>query len=339
MSRRVAVLGAGLAAQPHLVALQEEGCAVVAVATRDESRAARVRSRFPGVRRCWPPEAALEDADLALVLSPAGTHLELVRAAASRGCDVLVEKPLDVSLPRAAELVRATEEAGVGLAVCYQHRAKAAGRRLQDLFASGELGGLTGGTVLVPWWRPQEYYDEPGRGTYERDGGGVLITQASHALDLFLWTVGLPRRVMALAGTSAHRMEAEDTLGAILDYGDGRIVTLHATTAAYPGRDEQLTISGSRGTAVLTGAELAVCRAPGEPPEILATETASATAADPSLQPAGWHHTILRDALAAFADGREPLAGGRSALRTQEVIAALYSSAAGSGWVAVEGLP
>jgi UDP-N-acetyl-2-amino-2-deoxyglucuronate dehydrogenase len=337
VSRRAAVLGAGLAAQPHLAALQAEGCEVVTVATRDEGRAARVRERFPGARRCWPAETALEDGvDLALVLSPAGTHLELVRAAAKHGADVLVEKPLDVTLPRAADLVHAAEEAGVGLAVCYQHRAKAAGRGLRDLYASGELGDLAGGTVLVPWWRPQEYYDQPGRGTYERDGGGVLITQASHALDLFLWTAGPPHRVMALAGTSAlHRMASEDALGAILDYGDGRIVTLQASTAAYPGRDEQLTVSGSRGTAVLTGAELAVFRTPGEAAEILATEPASATAADPSRQPPGWHRTILRDALAAFAEGREPLAGGRSALTTQRVITALYTSAATGNWADV----
>ncbi|MBC6456514.1 Gfo/Idh/MocA family protein [Actinomadura sp. HBU206391] len=338
MSRRVAVLGAGLAAGPHLVALEHAGCEVVTVATRDEQRAARVRGRFPGARRCWPPETALADGvDLALVLSPPSTHLELVRAVAERGIDVLVEKPLDVDLARADELVRTAERAGIGLAVCFQHRAKAAGRRLRDLVAGGGLGTLTGGSVNVQWWRPQSYYDEPGRGTYARDGGGVLITQAVHVLDLYLWSVGPPRRVMAHATTSdLHRLEAEDTLGALLDHGDGGIATLHATTAAPPGRDEQITVSGGAGTAVLTGGELVLCRADGSPAETLATEPGSATAADPSLMPAGWHQTVLDDALDAFATGREPLAGGRSALSTQRVIAALYASAAAGRWVDVD---
>lgn len=338
MSRRVAVLGAGLAAGPHLAALERAGCEVVTVATRSEERAARVRARFPGARRCWPPETALVDGvDLALVLSPPSTHVELVRAAAERGIDVLVEKPLEIGLARADELVRVAEEAGIGLAVCFQHRAKAAGRMLHELFTGGELGTLVGGSVNVHWWRPQSYYDEPGRGTYARDGGGVLITQAVHVLDLFLWTAGPPRRVVAHAGTSAlHRLEAEDTLGAVLDYGDGRIVTLYATTAAPPGRDEQITLAGSAGTAVLTGGELVLHRKAGPAAETVASEAGSATAADPSLMPSGWHQAILDDALAAFAGRREPLAGGRSALATQRVIAALYASAAEGRWVDVD---
>jgi UDP-N-acetyl-2-amino-2-deoxyglucuronate dehydrogenase len=334
MSRRVAVLGAGLAAGPHLAALERAGCEVVAVATRDEGRAARVRERFPRARRCWPPEGALDEgADLALVLSPPGTHADLVRAAADRGIDVLVEKPLEVNLARATDLVRTTEQAGIGLAVCFQHRARAAGRALRDLFTGGALGALVGGGIEVPWWRPQGYYDEPGRGTYARDGGGALITQAVHVLDLFLWTVGAPRRVIAAEGTSAlHRMEAEDVLGGVLDHGDGRIVTLHATTAAPPGRDERITLAGEEGTAVLTGGELVLHRRSG-PVETVAAEPGSATAADPSLMPAGWHQAVLDDALAAFASGREPLASGRSALATQRVIAALYASAARGRWI------
>ncbi|TDD83051.1 Gfo/Idh/MocA family oxidoreductase [Actinomadura darangshiensis] len=329
-ARRVAVLGAGLAAAPHLAALERSDCEVVTVATRDEDRAAKVRQRFPDARRCWPPETALQDGvDLALVLSPPGTHLELAGEAAARGIDVIVEKPLDIGLRRAAELVRVTRD--TGLAVCFQHRAKAAGRALKDLY--GDLGPLTGGGIDVPWWRPQSYYDEPGRGTYARDGGGVLITQAVHVLDLFLWTVGTPERVMAHAGTSAlHRMEAEDTLAAILDYGDGRIVTLNATTAAPPGRDERITLACAGGTAVLTGGELVLHRADGTA-EAVAREDGTATAADPSLMPAGWHQAVLDDALDAFASGREPLASGASALATQRVVAALYASAARGRWV------
>jgi UDP-N-acetyl-2-amino-2-deoxyglucuronate dehydrogenase len=126
--------------------------------------------------------------DLVIVASPADTHLDAVTLAATRRVDVIVEKPLHTRLDRAEELVATAAKAGIGLAVCLQHRAKPAGRALREL--TGQLGELTGGSVSVPWWRPQSYYDEPGRGTYARDGGGVLMTQAIHALDLFLSVVG-----------------------------------------------------------------------------------------------------------------------------------------------------
>jgi UDP-N-acetyl-2-amino-2-deoxyglucuronate dehydrogenase len=326
-NRRVAVIGAGLAAGPHLDSLQRRGDEMVTVLTRSDEHADRVRARFPLVRRVSSLDEAFEDGvDLTVVLTPTSTHLDVVQAAAANKTDVIVEKPLEADLPRAIRLVETAETAGVGLAVCYQHRAKAAGRFLHDLVAEGALGDFVGGVVQVPWWRPQSYYEEPGRGTYARDGGGALITQAVHALDLFLWTVGPPRRVIALAGTTpVHSMEAEDTLGAILDYRDGRMVTLHATTAAFPGLDERIVLHGSLATAELTGSKLVFH------PEKAEIPLDKYRSADPSLKSASWHQTIYDDALAAFDEHREPLASGRSALVTQQVVQALYDSAASGG--------
>ena len=341
---RVAVLGAGLAAGGHLRALRELSgeldLEVVSVATRDEVRAERVRASFPGARRRWPAEAALDDADLALVLTPPDTHLELVRAAAARGVDVLVEKPLDLTSYRAHLLVAATETAGTGLAVCFQHRAKVAGRVLREAVCTGTLGTLVGGSLEVAWWRPQSYYDEPGRGSRGRDGGGVLITQAIHALDLLVWAVGEPRRVVATATSSPiHELEAEDTLTGLLDFGDGVAVSLFATTAAFPGAAERLTLVGSHDTAVLDGPRLALHPNDGTPAWTCGAGGPAGIGPDTTAMPAEWHVRILRDAVTAFRSGAEPLAGGRSALATQTVVEALYTSARTGTWEPVRPRP
>jgi predicted dehydrogenase len=331
---RVVVIGAGNGAGAHLRALREMGSRVTAVVTGHPERRRAALALFPAARVDWPATEALSrGADLAIVASPAATHLDVVREAAERGIDVVVEKPLEVRLDRAEELVRLARASGIGLAVCFQHRAKPAGRALRDLVGSGGLGEFTGGSVSVPWWRPGSYYDEPGRGSYARDGGGVLITQAIHPLDLLLSVLGPPVRVRAEQSRVVQPMEAEDTIAGVLDYGDGRLVPVHATLAAYPGRDEELWLAGSTGTALVRGARLLRFPAPGAEPEVLADGDSASTAVDPSAMPTAWHRALLEDALDAFATGREPLAGGPSALVTQRVVTAMYRSAQTGDWM------
>lgn len=340
LSRSVIVVGAGIGAGAHLRALREMGCPVLGVVTHHPDRIAAVRALFPDTRVCWPATEALDlGADLAVVASPAGTHLAIVREAARRGIDVVVEKPLEARLDRALGLVAVARDSGVGLAVCFQHRAKPAGRALRSLVGDGALGTLTGGAVTVPWWRPQSYYDVPGRGSYDRDGGGVLITQAIHTLDLFLAVAGPPVRVRVDASRVAQRMEAEDTILGVLDYDGGRLVPVYATVAAYPGRDEELWISGTSGTALVRGTDLLRYTAVGAEPEVIVDGSADAggsTAADPGAMPTAWHRALLEDAMESFATGREPLAGGASALVTQRVVAAMYRSAGNGRWVELD---
>lgn len=268
--------------------------------------------------------------------SPTATHLDIVREAAERGLDVVVEKPLDARLDRAEDLVALARTRGVALAVCLQHRLKPAGQALRSIVDSGVLGAFVGGSVSVPWWRPPAYYALPGRGTYARDGGGVLMTQAIHALDLFLWVAGLPVRVLAHAGRAVYGIEAEDSLVAVLDYGDGRFAPVHATVAAYPGRDEEISFAGTDGTVVVRGSALVRYTTPDGRPETVVDDEGGSTAADPGAMPTAWHRALLIDAFESFAAGREPVASGRSALVTQRVIAAAYRSARRGGWVRVD---
>jgi predicted dehydrogenase len=311
---------------------------MVAVVTHHPARVAAARALFPDVRVCWPATEALDlGADVAIVASPAATHLDVVREAARRGIDVVVEKPLDASLDRAEQVVAVTRDSGVGLAVCLQHRTRPAGRALRSLVETGALGAFTGGAVTVPWWRPRTYYDEPGRGSYARDGGGVLITQAIHALDLFVsaleTAVGAPVRVRADATRVVQPMEAEDTIAGVLDYGGGRLAPVYATVAAHPGRDEELWLSGTAGTALLRGADLLRYTAPGTEPDLVVTGGGGSTAADPGAMPTAWHRALLEDAMRSFATGGQPLASGASVLVTQRVVAAMYRSAGAGDWV------
>ena len=146
-----------------------------------------------------------------MILTPPNTHLDLVRQAAAAGKHILLEKPLEISIERAEALVAAAEEAGVTLGVVLQHRFRPASRALGAMLAEGRLGEIVSALGPRPNWRPQSYYDQPGRGTKARDGGGVLLTQAIHTLDLMISLAGLPVEVTAYAATSAvHRMETED---------------------------------------------------------------------------------------------------------------------------------
>jgi UDP-N-acetyl-2-amino-2-deoxyglucuronate dehydrogenase len=257
---RIAVLGAGLGSAPHFQSLQDLSAEaeLVYVYGRSAERLASVNLPA-GAKKTTRIEDILEDASIqaVLVLTPPNTHLELVQRVARAGKHVLVEKPLEIDLNRANALVEACEEAGVTLAVMLQHRLREAAVALRALMAAGELGELVSASAAVRWWRPQSYYDEPGRGTLARDGGGVLITQAIHTLDLLLSFTGMPARVTGIAGTSAvHRMEGEDTAAALLHYGSGAVAVVQATTAAYPGFPERIELNFTRGTATLEGGEM-----------------------------------------------------------------------------------
>ena len=326
---RLAVIGAGLGSGPHFKSLQDLAgeAELVWVHTRDTTRLAA--TPLPQVtRRTTRLEDILEDASVqaVLVLTPPNTHLALVQRLAQAGKHVLVEKPLEVDLVRAQALVRVCEHHGVKLAVMLQHRLRPAAIRLRALLNAGELGQLVSASASVRWWRPQSYYDEPGRGTLARDGGGVLITQAIHTLDLLLACTGLPVRVMGLASTSpVHTLEGEDCACALLHYANGAIATVQATTAAYPGFPERLEFNSTLGSASLEAGMLQVAFMNGQALAV-GEEQNSGGGADPMAFDHGAHRAVLKDFIDALRQGREPAVTGRSALAAQQVIEAIMAS-------------
>ncbi|SFC10392.1 Predicted dehydrogenase [Polaromonas sp. OV174] len=328
---RLAVIGAGLGSAPHLQSLEDLAgeAELVWVYGRHAERLAGVRVPM-GAHKTTRLEDILEDASVqaVLVLTPANTHLDIVQRAARAGKHVLVEKPLEIDLNRANALVEVCEEMGVTLAVMLQHRLREAALGLKALLGSGELGQLVSASASVRWWRPQSYYDEPGRGTLARDGGGVLITQAIHTLDLLLSLTGMPERVTALASTSpVHRMEGEDTAAALLHYANGAVAVVQATTAAYPGFPERIELNGTAGTATLEAGELRATLASGKSVTLGAPQ-ASGGGANPMGFDHGAHRAVLQDFIRALQNGTPPAITGRSALGVQQLIEAIMASSA-----------
>lgn len=338
---RLAVIGAGLGSGPHFKSLQELAgeAQVVWVHARDAKRLAAAQVPH-GAQKTTRLEDILEDASVraVLVLTPPNTHLELVQRLACAGKHVLVEKPLEIDLARAQSLVQVCEKQGVILAVMLQHRLRQAATSLRALLTAGELGQLVSASASVRWWRPQSYYDEPGRGTLARDGGGVLITQAIHTLDLLLSYTGLPTRVMGLVSTSpVHAMEGEDCACALLHYANGAMATLQATTAAYPGFPERLELNGTLGSASLEAGVLQVAFMNGQTLSVGGQQD-SGGGADPMAFDHAAHRTVLQDFIDAIRQGREPAVTGRSALAAQQVIEAIMVSSRSGTPVALDPL-
>lgn len=330
---RVGVIGAGMAAKPHLAGLADLAAKGVVdvgwIVGRDLQRLGAVAAPV-GAQLTTRLDDLLDDPDIAavLVLTPPDTHLDIVRRAARAGKHVLVEKPLEVDLARAEDLVETCEAHDVRLAVMLQHRLRAGPVALRELLATGALGDLTGASASVRWWRPQSYYDaRPGRGTLARDGGGVLITQAIHTLDLLLGFIDLPKRITGAAHTSgAHQMECEDSASALLHYPGGIAATVRATTAAWPGYAERIEIDGTLGTATLESGALTVRLMDGST-LTAGADQGSGGGADPMEFDHAPHRAVLQDFFEAVQTGRAPAVTGRSALAVHRVIAAIVESA------------
>jgi UDP-N-acetyl-2-amino-2-deoxyglucuronate dehydrogenase len=329
---RLAIIGLGMAVTPHAKALLDlaERVEVAAAFSPTEVRRRAFADRFP-FPLAEDLDAILADSSIKAVaiLTPPNTHLELVQRAARAGKHILLEKPLEVSLERAEALVAACRDAGVLLGVVLQHRFRPAGRTLAARLADGGLGRIVGVATSIRLWRPQSYYDEPGRGTRARDGGGVLLTQGIHTLDLMLSLAGPVSEVVGYATTTpVHRMETEDLVAAALRYASGAFGTIEATTAAYPGFPEQIALTCERGTAVLTGTALVIQQPDGETTRIEADSTPGGTGADPMAFPHDYHRALIADFLDAIDEGRAPKVDGAAGLAVHRLIEALLEAAA-----------
>ncbi|HXF16416.1 MAG TPA: Gfo/Idh/MocA family oxidoreductase [Burkholderiales bacterium] len=332
--QRIAIIGLGMAVAPHAKSLIDLA-ARVQVACAYSPSAARRKSfgtNFP-FPQCDSFDAILNDAsiDAVAVLTPPNTHLDIVSRCAAAGKHVLLEKPVEINTARAQQLVAVCRAAGVTLGIVLQHRHKPAVQRLAELVREGQLGAAVGASASIRLWRAQSYYDEPGRGTRARDGGGVLMTQAIHTLDVLLSLAGDPAQVMCFATTSpVHKMESEDLVCAGVRWRTGAYGVIEATTAAYPGAAERIDLIGSRATATLLGTGLEVRWQDGRSESLAADGSTGGTGADPMAFPHDYHRSVWQDFLDAIATGREPRVNGEEALRVHRLIDALLHSARGA---------
>lgn len=332
MSRRIgiAVVGLGMAAKPHALALRDledlievRGCYARSTASREAFAAAY---GFP-VTDDLDALARDRSVDALLLITPPDARAEIVSRFAGAGKHVLSEKPLERTTPAAERIVDACDDAGVRLGVVFQHRFRAASEALAAHLAEGALGSIRIVQVRVPWWRDQSYYDAPGRGSYARDGGGVLISQAIHTLDLMLSLTGPVTEVQAMAATTGfHRMEAEDFVAGGLRFASGAVGSLMTTTAEYPGDAETIILGCERATAELASGVLTLRWRDGRT-ERIGEEAGTGGGADPMAFPYDWHKALIADFVEAVATGRPPRVTGTEALKVHRLITALEISA------------
>ena len=328
---RAALIGAGMVARTHVAAIGAGNVVqIVAVCARSAARAKELSAEI-GPEVVVTTEigdiAADPEIDMAIILTPPDARAELIRPLAASGKHILLEKPMGRTVAEAREVVDICLDAGVRLGVVFQHRMRAASVAAAELVASGRLGALGLVEIAVPWWREQAYYDEPGRGTYARDGGGVLISQAIHTIDLALSLAGPVRRVTAMATTTRfHKMEAEDFVVAGLEFASGAAGSLVASTASFPGGAESIVLHFDKASPTLASGQLRVNWRDG-PEVLLGAAGGTGGGADPMAFTHEWHQGIIEDFAQAIAEGREPAVTGEAAMPAHALIEAIVMAA------------
>lgn len=341
----IAVIGAGMVAATHLAAIADapEKLQLGGILSRQagNARGLLARLELPALANARIYEALDEIAasssiDFALLITPPNARLNIVECLAKAGKPVLMEKPIARNLEEARQIVEICEKAEIPLGVVFQHRFRQASLEARALVESGSLGQFYLAEITVPWWRPQSYYDEPGRGSYERDGGGVLISQAVHAMDLALSLTGPVSSVQAMAATTAsHDMESEDFAVAGLRYADGAVGSLVASTASYPGASESICLHFAKASVELKSGVLTVSWRDGKT-EHLGEIASTGGGADPMAFTHDWHQAVIEDFAAAIRQGRPPLVTGREALRVHHLIDAIEQSAQSGRVISLE---
>jgi UDP-N-acetyl-2-amino-2-deoxyglucuronate dehydrogenase len=325
-----AVVGAGMGAKPHALALQalRDEVAVAGVYRRDAEKCAQFCAEY-GFPQSDDFDALITDpsVDALLLLTTPNARESFVAAAASAGKAILMEKPVERTLEAAERMVALCETAKVPLGIIFQHRFREGAQFLAQAVADNRFGRLEAVSLSVPWWRPQQgYYDQPGRGSLAQDGGGVLLTQAIHSLDLLLSLTGPVSSVTAMARTTRlHDMETEDFVSAGLEFANGAVGALMATTASYPGGPEMLTLNFAKASAVLTGGILTIQSVTGEV-TVIGAEKAGGGGADPMAFPFDWHQNQIAEFVDAVRHGRAPLSNGHTALQVHRLIDAILRS-------------
>jgi UDP-N-acetyl-2-amino-2-deoxyglucuronate dehydrogenase len=268
--------------------------------------------------------------DLVAIGSPSGFHATHGIAAAKRGLHVLTEKPIDISIQRADELIAAAESCGVKLGVIFQDRCKLDIRRMKQWIDDGVLGKVLLADARVKWHRPGNYYgDSKWRGTLALDGGGALINQAVHTVDLLLWMLGDVVEVQASTANLLHKIEAEDTALALLKFRSGASAILQATTAAFPGYPRRLEVSGTEGTVILEQDRVIAVDMKHPRQGVTASRATDdiEDTASPVVTDFQGHQAVFEDFIRAIKENGKPMCDGREARRSLALIEEIYRAA------------
>ncbi len=333
-----AIVGTGMISRFHARAIADvRGAKLVACCDQVASRA----KQFAKEVGCEPydsMEKMLADpaVDVVTIATPSGAHQEPAVSAARAGKHVMVEKPLEVTLKRCDRIIRECEKQGVKLGTIFPSRFHDSSIKMKRAVDDGRFGRITLGDAYVKWYRTQEYYDSGAwRGTWKLDGGGALMNQAVHTVDLLSWLMGPVEEIQAQIATLAHkRIEVEDVATATLRFASGALGVIEATTAAYPGYLKRIELHGSHGTAVLEEEDLKTWdfakKSRADAAILKAMKSSKSTgggAADPSAIGHHGHTMQFRDFVKAINTDGTPAVDGHEGRKAIEIILAIYKSA------------
>jgi UDP-N-acetyl-2-amino-2-deoxyglucuronate dehydrogenase len=348
---RFAIIGAGVIGDVHAQAIRslpDVAALSLIVSTREASARRLAEARGAGgYSTDLDAVFADPDIDAVSICTPSGLHADQAVAALEAGKHVMIEKPIDVSLDAADRIIAAERASGAKVAVVSQHRFDPATEQVVAAIQAGDLGRLTSGIASTAWWRGQSYYDAGRwRGTWAMDGGGAIMNQTIHTIDLLVAMLGVPTEVFAYAARLAHeRIEVEDTAVAVVRFASGALGVIHGTTAAYPGLEAGVRVFGTKGSAVIADDHLVYFhRNPGPAPELPmpppAVDTNQVTDADALTAE---QRRLGQAHVAQFADFVDAIrldqpvrVGTQEARAVLAVVLGLYRSAAAGEPVPIE---
>ena len=332
------IVGCGMISNFHARAIADvRGAKLVACFDTREASAEKFAADN-GCKAYTDLNAMLADPKVSIVTiaTPSGAHMEPAVAAARAGKHVIVEKPLEITLKKCDKMIEECKKAGVQLGAIFPSRFHDSSIKIRKAIDAGRFGRLTLGDSYVKWFRTQQYYDSGAwRGTWALDGGGALMNQAIHSVDLLTWLMGPVAEIQANTATLAHeRIEVEDVVVATLKFANGALGTIEATTAAYPGYLKRIEIHGSEGSALLVEEDLKAwdfAKPRKEDKAIIdemkAQKSGGGGASDPSAIGHHGHAIQFRDFVEAVKKNRPPAVDGHEGRRSVEIILGVYKAA------------
>jgi UDP-N-acetyl-2-amino-2-deoxyglucuronate dehydrogenase len=327
---RVGLLGAGNISDTHARAAKAiPGVEIAAVCGTNREKVERLAATYGG--------AAYDDVgrfldhrplDVVAIGSPSGLHADQAIAAIRRGLHVIAEKPLDVTTAKVDAVIAEADRQGVKVGVFFQDRLKPDIATMKTMIESGRVGTPIFAAGRVRWYRPPEYYTASRwRGTWALDGGGALMNQGIHTVDLLHWLFGPVAQVGARTATRLHAIEVEDTAAAVIEFASGALGAVEATTSSYPGYARRLDVSGSEGTLVLEGDRLVGIDLRNQAEHAAAADKSPENASSPTVSDSSAHQRVFEDFLGAVEAGRAPACDAREARHSVAIVEAIYRSA------------
>lgn len=327
---KIGIVGTGSITGKHAQAIAEiEGAQLVALYNPNPESAAKAQSKF-----ALPVYTDINDflgfpgLEVVCICTPSGMHLEPALAAAKAGKHLMIEKPIEINLQRTDELIEACEENGVKLAVIFQNRFSEDYQKLKKAVQNGVFGRLLMGNAYVNWFRDSAYYSTSNwKGTLHADGGGALINQGIHTIDLLLDLMGDVKNVFGQVQTTLYPIEGEDLGAAIVNFKNGALGNITSATALYPGYPERIEVFGTNGSAILEAGKLTQWNIMGSTESVKAAEnSAGSGASDPTAIGHQLHLEQWKTFVAAIKDDLTPIVDGKTARKSVELIRAIYFS-------------